>query len=156
MKILQLKNPNFEAIVDDEDYERLSIFNWCINLYKGRPSFIFTHVKRVRKIALTNMIMNRHGIMFDHIDRNPLNNQKSNLREATSQLNSFNTSKQLNTSSKYKGVCRFKGSKIWVAYIMCNGERIHLGSFLTEEAAAKAYDAKAIELFKQFANLNFK
>ena len=55
------------------------------------------------------------------------------------------------TTSKYKGV--WKESK-WRTGIRHNYKTIHLGSFETEAEAARAYNAKATELFGEFANLN--
>jgi|TARA_R110002020_G_C15975619_1_gene747963 hypothetical protein len=46
-------------------------------------------------------------------------------------------------------------SKPWEAYIMFNQKNIYLGSYKTKEEAARAYDKKAIELFGEFAQLNF-
>jgi hypothetical protein len=60
-----------------------------------------------------------------------------------------------NTSTGFKGVWRDKKTgKCW-AQIYFEGKLIHLGSFATAEDAARAYDRKAIELFGQFARLNF-
>jgi hypothetical protein len=44
----------------------------------------------------------------------------------------------------------------WQAQIGCNGKKIFIGYFDDEEAAARAYDAKAAELFGEYAALNFK
>lgn len=98
-------------------------------------------------------IMNGKGI--DHRDGNGCNNRRSNLRFATKSENGMNQRKRENTSSIYKGVYFHKPSGKWLAHIMINGKSIHLGYFVDEIDAAKAYDAKAIVLFKEFTNLNF-
>jgi len=53
--------------------------------------------------------------------------------------------------SQFKGVSP-RGKK-WAAYI--GAQRLYLGLFPTPELAAHAYDAKAIELYGEFACLNF-
>jgi hypothetical protein len=90
----------------------------------------------------------------DHIDRNKLNNQVTNLRYATQSQNMMNRTKSQNTTSKYKGVNFHKKSQKWVAQIQLNNKNLHLGLFNSEEVAAEAYNTKAIELFGEFANLN--
>lgn len=97
----------------------------------------------------------------DHIDHDRLNNQKSNLRAVTKQHNLINRGKQRNSNSPYKGVHLRKHlkSKPWQASITKteNGKRrtFFIGYFATAKEAAQRYDAKAIELFGQFAFLNF-
>jgi hypothetical protein len=89
----------------------------------------------------------------DHIDHNGLNNQKSNLREATYSQNNGNMRKaESGCSSKYKGVSRHKTG--WQAKIYKEGRSFHLGSFLNEEAAAIAYNEAATQMFGEFAHLN--
>ena len=64
----------------------------------------------------------------------------------------------ISKTSQYVGVSRnkqVKRGRIWVAYLWHHAKRYYLGSFYTEEAAARAYDAKAIELFGENAKLNF-
>jgi len=84
---------------------------------------------------------------IDHIDRNPSNNKKENLRLATRAQNCVN---KLTTSiSGYRGVYKNHINR-WVARI--KGK--HLGSFVTKEEAALAFDKAAAELYGEFASLN--
>ena len=85
---------------------------------------------------------------IDHKDRNKLNNKFGNLRLCTSSQNQANT-----VSNGYKGVSRNK--KKWRARIMFKRKEIRLGNFDNQEDAARAYDIKALELFGEFAKLNF-
>lgn len=91
----------------------------------------------------------------DHYDCDGLNNCKYNLRFCTVQQNDMNFQKQLNCSSKYKGVYWDTNNRVWRAHIQINYKHINLGSFKIEEDAAKAYDVKAKELFNEFAKTNF-
>jgi hypothetical protein len=72
-------------------------------------------------------------------------------------MNNMNARGNRNTTSKYKGVNLNTRSpkKPWKAQIQYQKRKYDLGQHTTEEAAAKAYDAKAKELFGEFAVLNF-
>lgn len=89
----------------------------------------------------------------DHIDGNPLNNQRSNLRLATPAQNKHNSRKRKATSSIYKGVSKLKNS--WKAQITVHGKTTRLGKFETEKEAALAFDEAARKLQGPFAKLNF-
>lgn len=144
----------YVALVDDEDFEYLNQFRW--NAHKGRNTFY-----AVRQLTVdgkkTAQLMHGEvmkGKCIDHIDGNGLNNQKSNLRFCTLSENQMNKRKRYNCTSIYKGVYFNKRAKKWLARIGINGKDIHLGLFASEVDAARAYNAKAIELFCEFANLN--
>jgi hypothetical protein len=94
------------------------------------------------------------GFFVDHIDRNKLNNSVTNLRYVTSQQNQMNKTKQQNATSIYKGVSFDKHCRKWLSLIHFNGKKIRLGLFAHEQEAAIAYNAKASELFGEYANLN--
>lgn len=90
---------------------------------------------------------------IDHIDQNRANNRIDNLRLATRSQNGANRGKTTKkTLSRYKGVSTH-GSN-YRAYIKCNQQRIHIGTFSSQELAAEAYNTKALELFGEFASLN--
>jgi len=112
--------------------------------------------KKKINIPIGRIIMNVVGIkdvQVDHIDHNPLNNCRSNLRVVTNAQNQMNSRKRVGCSSKYKGVSNRYNK--WRVYIKLNGESIYLGSYNDEIEAAKVYDKKAKELFGEYASLNF-
>ena len=86
---------------------------------------------------------------IDHINRNPGDDRWANLRPATRGQNAVNSNKRSGCSSVYKGV--WKSKTRWA--VQCGG--VDLGSFATEEDAARAYDAAVKEGYGEFARLNF-
>lgn len=142
------------AIVDAEDYDRLSRYKWCAvkaggTFYAGRKkNGIFVRMHR-------EILCVPKGIICDHKDRNGLNNRKSNLRFCTRAQNQYNSNKRPGCSSKYKGVNWDKMKKKWRTRIGFERHRLHLGLFEDPIDAVVTYDRKAIELFGEFAYLNF-
>lgn len=154
MKQIELTQGKFTQ-VDDENFIHLNQFKWYAekksNSFYARRSFA-TESGRQKKVYMHVEIMDFKGI--DHIDHDGLNNQKSNLRQATTQQNGGNRKKSKNCSSNYKGVSWDKQNKKWQTLIKYNNQAIFLGRFNNEIDAAKAYNEAAIEYFKEFANLN--
>ena len=91
-------------------------------------------------------------IEIDHINHNKLDNRICNLRECTRSQNQANRLPYKN--HKYKGICFEKRLGKYQAQIKHNYKLYYLGLFDTPEAAARAYNAKALELFGEFAYLN--
>ena len=90
----------------------------------------------------------------DHIDGDKVNNHFENLRYATHSENSRNQKIRTNGTSAYKGVCYYKPTGKWKAAIRISGKERYLGYFTSEREAAEAYNAAALEHFKDFAKLN--
>lgn len=80
------------------------------------------------------------GLLVDHINHDGLDNRRENLRAATYAQNSANSRKKRGKSTPYKGIERSDSAASWSARMRVNGRRLHLGSFATPEAAARAYD----------------
>lgn len=89
----------------------------------------------------------------DHVNCNRRDNRPENLRAASRSENNANsvTLRKTNTSG-YRGVSWFKPVGKWAAEISFRGRRFHLGYFDSAERASVAYQARAAELFGDFAH----
>ena len=156
MKTIVLTKGKF-ALVDDEDFERVSRFKWHANkprlskIWYAQTTFL-RHGKKVH-LYMHRFILPHNMPRTDHKDRNGLNNQKENLRPCTRTQNQYNRNVQVHSSS-YKGVSYFKVTKRWHARFYTNGKLVHLGYFSTAEQAAEAYDREARRNAKDFALTN--
>ena len=144
------------ALVDDEDFEYINQWKW--KAQKGRNTYYATRnvnkKGKYKTISMHRLVLSIEDKReIDHKDRDGLNNQKLNLRVCSNHENQGN--KVGWGRSKYKGVSFINRGYIQ-AQIRINNKSVYLGLFHNEEDAARAYDRKAIEVFGEFANLNFK
>ena len=79
---------------------------------------------------------NGHTTVVDHIDNDPLNDSLSNIQLISHREN---LSKDRKGTSQYPGVYWSTGEKKWKACIHIKGKNKHLGTFISEIAAANAY-----------------
>ena len=91
----------------------------------------------------------------DHKDGEPSNNRWKNLRQADEYTNQQNRRGSRFTTNPYKGIYWSKRARKWAASIRKDGKERYLGLHLSALHAAKAYDAAAMELFGEFAKINF-
>ncbi len=156
MKVIPLTK-GMETIVSDEDYEKLSKHNWYCNSHGYAVRQIKEKPGKQTTISMHREILNvPKGIQVDHINRNPLDNQRCNLRLATRNQNMHNRVKQVNNTSGYKGVSWKKANQKWQSLIRFNHKNVYLGLFDTAEKAFEVYCKAAIDLHKDFANLGDK
>ena len=148
------------AIVDDIDAD-LAELNW----YATEQPTTFYALRTIRKPngnwtshRIHQVIARRMGITGapDHIDRNGLNNSRSNLRPANLSQQAANRSLQSNGTSGLKGVNWDKEKGKWKARIKVHGKTRYLGHWATAVGAALAYDRAAPETFGEYAFPNFR
>ena len=143
------------ALVDDEDYERIIQYKWSANKI-GNTWYAVSRESTTHKTILMHRLIlsTQPHELCDHINGNGLDNRRCNLRLASKSQNAMNQTKTHGTST-YKGVTWNKRANKWTVQIMFNYKNIYMGDFRDEREAAIAYDEKAIELFGEYAKLNF-
>jgi len=143
------------AIIDKEDYTLVSQYKWYLIKKEAGNVYVKSKVKG-KIIGIHRFIMNVSDplLVVDHIDGDPLNNRKSNLRVCTQGENARNQKLKKTNKSGYKGVTLSPSGKRWKAALNHKGKKIFGGSFRTITEAAQRYNELAIEYFGPFACLN--
>ena len=126
----------YEALVDIEDAESVSKFPWLAN--EPSPGY----VRALRVVNRTSIFLHsfllgvEDGSEIDHIDNNPLNNRKNNLRLVSHTENMRNSDRYRNRAGG--GVTFNKRANLWMSYIdETDKKRKYLGYSKTE---GEAYD----------------
>jgi HNH endonuclease/AP2 domain len=156
MKTIQLTKGQV-AIVDDQDYQRLSHFKWCAQASYGQFYAVhFDHVTRTQIRMHRLVLYAPRDVEADHVNGDTLDNRRANLRLAAHAENMRNRRIPSTNTSGFKGVGFHKLRRRWQAYIKVRGKQYHLGCFATPEAAAAEYDRAARLSFGRFARTNDK
>lgn len=162
MGILPLTQ-GYIALVDEEDYERLKRFKWCVcsNTY-GKKYAVRTLYKNgwSKQVYLHHEVLGLisapPGKVVDHINGNSLDCTRANLRICTYAQNVQNRPPLKHSRSKYKGVkiVEKKSGYRYQVNITAEKKSYYLGSFKDEYTAMATYNVAAIKLHGKFAYLN--
>lgn len=143
-----------KTLIDEKDYEKLSGYRWGLSS-TGYVARTTSKGGKYKTFLLHRVIMSaKKGEVIDHINNNPLDNRRENLRFCTQKQNVQNQRTQLRSKSGFKGVCWDNKYNKWRSYIVSSGKQKFLGYYEDKERAAEAYNKAASERFGQFANFN--
>lgn len=144
------------SIISDKDFDEVSVFKWSFTHGYARRTVKLDGVKN--GVYLHRFLMGaKSGEEVDHINGNPLDNRRENLRLCTHSENLKNKKTPSHNTSGYKGVSYFKHGKRlkrWKVEIKVGGKAKCLGYYFTPIEAATVYNRKAIEIYGEFAKLN--
>jgi hypothetical protein len=156
-RTLQLSQ-GFNALIDQDDYPLVGVHKWSAYVTsKGK----YVYAVRVKQISGKKDYIFLHrflmaapsGMRVDHHNGDTRDHRKENLRLCTISQNSYNMRRTWGRS-RYKGVYFSKKNNKWCAYINFKKKMFYLGLFVDERDAARTYDARARELFGEFACTN--
>jgi len=139
-RIVSKKHGIFNVLLDDTDFEVLKNLGGKWGICKMRDSFYVqkrfpdNKVKQLHRFLLNA----KSGDYVDHINGNPLDNRRDNLRICSNSANLRNGNLRINNTSGYKGVSWDKSRKKWATVIKVKYKSIHLGRYISFEDAVKA------------------
>lgn len=149
----------YSITIDDEDFEWASRFRWYAHNTGGKKHIDKRPARRTSVAEGRNVLFFVHhilkpekGLVVDHINGDPWDNRRENLRVCTNAQNVRNRRKH-RCGNPFKGV--YQNGNCFRAVITCDGIVYQLGSYDTAEEAARLYDAAALHLHREFACLNF-
>jgi hypothetical protein len=134
------------TVIDADCIDTVQGFRWHAN----KSADVFYAKAVVREPTIVSIKMHQLILpdckIVDHINRDGLDNRKSNLRAATCFLNSLNRRKQKNNTSGYPGVGLHQGR--WCAKVGAGGKTKWLGSYSSLEEAAAVVDKYRMEMMQ--------
>lgn len=148
-------NNNTKFYFDKSDFDLINEFCWSDSIKKSGYVVLKAHVSDEQKTRyeIKSSTILFHQLLgcgwYDHIDRNPLNNRRSNLRPCTKSQNCANKGTQKNNTSGFTGVEFYKNR--WRASIRFNNVRYYLGTFLNKDDAISARLRAEKEIFGEFS-----
>jgi hypothetical protein len=161
-KKIELRNGG-HVIVDSEDYEQLSAYAWRRDDHTRPNGSSVSYATRFTKkdngnhtrVYMHRQIMDTpKGTLTDHINHDGLDNRRANLRFCNHTQNQNNARPQKGRSSKWRGVTYYKKNRKFLSSLIYNKKRYYLGMNRSEGTMAMIWNAKAMELFGEFAYQN--
>ena len=174
MKTFKSKCGKYDIMVSKEDYKRVLAFapnGWEAKYTTGsnnpyavtRKTVDVNGERKRKKYYLHRLVMgvlDNPDVIVDHINRNPLDNTRKNLRLTSHALNMKNRTSKKNGTCKHLGVYAsvskkgIKKFRVSIQEPKIKKGNMHLGYYYDEDSAGYAYNCAAKILHEEYANLN--
>ncbi len=138
---IELNNSNLNPVIDKNDFDKIKDYYFYLDNkgyvrgYKNRKQG--TNKKFLHHIIIGNP-PEKHVV--DHIDRNPLNNKKSNLRIVNRSINAINSNASKKNRLGIRGVYWETANSKYRARVKRNGKAIHLGYYKDLKVAQRVVE----------------
>lgn len=150
-----------DALISLDDWEGVQDYRWRAvqtSRGSGRAKVYVMATNRGHPYLHRLIMKPTRWEQIDHINGDPLDNRRENLRYVSRHENARNRHPDTfkRGTSQYRGVCWEPRRKRWQASIYANGKQTYIGHYMTEVEAARAYDAASLEHYGRFGTRNFK
>ena len=146
-KIYEINSKKYgkiDVLLDDEDYDyfikrkKLRVkYDKTINGF-----YVYQGLIAVHRIITSCP----KGMCVDHINRNPLDNRKCNLRVCTQQENNNNRKIRCTNKTGYPGIHIDKHTGKYITRIIINRHRYYIGKYDTLEEAVEKQEERRYQL----------
>ena len=138
------------SIIDKEDYDKVKNYRWK----KYQENYAYARKTFNKKKTITYLhrlvIDAKEGFDVDHINGNPLDNRKCNLRVVTHQQNCFNRKPNSRNKTGTSGVYWNNRRGEWASCIGIDKKRKFLGYFKNLEDAINARKDAEIKYYGEY------
>ena len=156
LKIINTKGVVANCLIDKMDYPNVKKYKWSLSIH-GDDIRIIGNDRKIGRIYLHQFLIGpiEKTLIIDHIDRNPLNNQRNNLRITSRSINSTNARARSESKTGIRGVYKREArpkiaSESWVCEWSIEGKRysksFSIKKYGEEEAFRRAYSLRKEKL----------
>lgn len=137
LRITSEKHGVIDVMIDTEDIEKLQQLQWCVQRQRYKGNFYIYN--RINKLQIHRYLIDTpEGMVVDHINRDTLDNRKSNLRNCSTADNNLNRDfPDSNTGIKYIHKIKKKNSNRIVYMVNLHKKGYKNNSFYSLENAIK-------------------
>lgn len=137
-----------EFLIDSSDVDLVRQHSWCLNT-RSHPQVVSNIGGKI--ISLHRFLLApAKGAVVDHINGDPLDNRRCNLRICTQKENARNVSPSVSSRLGVLGISLTPQGR-YKARITVNGQEIRLGHFSSLEGAVEARRAAEIKYFGEYS-----